>query len=47
MNEGTVGKTKAEPLQGTVDNSFWQEGREHIWKEGDALNLIRYKGLVM
>lgn len=41
MNEGMVGKTKAEPLQGTVDNSFGREGREHTWKKGDALNSIR------
>ena len=38
MNEGMLEK-QAEPLQGTVDNSFWQEGREHTWKERGCLEL--------
>lgn len=37
-NEGMVGKTKAEPLPRTGDNSFW-EGRNIHGKKGSCLEL--------
>lgn len=38
---------KCEPLKGTASNPLWQEGREHTWKEGGELTLIRLKGVMM